>query len=85
MINDFIEQNKKAYYVYKQHASIDRTLAKENFKEKKMTSKELYKQKVMYESEDLMKQTLYIKRRTNEVNALRGLDWVRFKHERQQL
>lgn len=85
LINDFIEQNNKAYYVYKQHASIDRTLAKENFKEKKMTVKELYKQKVMYESEDLMKQTQYIKKRTDEVNALRGLDWVRFKHEKQHL
>ena len=49
-------QNNKAYYIYKQHASIDRTLAKENFKVKKLTAKELYKQKVMYESEDLMKQ-----------------------------
>jgi hypothetical protein len=39
----------------------------------------------MYESEDLMKQTQYIKRRTDEVNALRGLDWVRFKHEKQHL
>jgi len=27
----------------------------------------------------------YIKRRTDEVNALRGLDWVRFKHEKQHL
>lgn len=53
----------------------------ESFIPRKLTAKQIYQEKLMRESDDLVAQMNLIRERTNEVNKLRGLDMVRWKHE----
>ena len=62
IITSFVQRDTNAYHTFKRYSNVDRMLNRENFTQKKLTAKQLFKQKLLREADDLVAQMKLIKK-----------------------
>jgi hypothetical protein len=60
-MTSFVQRDTNAYQTFKKYSNIDRMLIEQQFLPKQLTQQQLYKEKLMKESDDLVAQNDLIK------------------------